>query len=112
MKSLLIDNDRESRFERRENGALSFAEYRRGPDRIILVDFHVAPQARGTGADSRLMEAIVQEARRRRLHIEARHPWPAQWLDGRPEYADLVVEPQIPQDGSDGDAFRPPEQLA
>jgi predicted GNAT family acetyltransferase len=107
MNPLLIDNDRESRFERREDGRLCFAEYRRGPDRIILVDFHVARDARGTGQADRLMEAIVAEARQRRLKIEPRHAFITRWLADRPELSDLVVDPQIPQDGTDGDAFRP-----
>src|SRR4051812_3925094 len=107
MTPLLIDNDRESRFERRENGALCYAGYRRGPDRIILTDSHADVEARGTGQSDRLLEAIVSEARQRRLKIEPRDPFILKWLEEHPQPAGLVVEPQIPQDGSDGDAFRP-----
>jgi predicted GNAT family acetyltransferase len=107
MTPLLIDNDRESRFERRENGALCWAEYRRGPDRIILTDFHVDHEARGTGQDDRLLEAVVKEVRQRRLKIEARHPRVAQWFDDHAQFADILVDAQIPHDGSAGDAFRP-----
>jgi predicted GNAT family acetyltransferase len=109
MSVLLIDNTAESRFERRENGVLSFADYRRGPDRIILTHVETEPRGQGSGMAGRLMAAIVAEASERRLKIEPRCPYAAAWFDRNPQHQSLRVEPQIPQDGTDGLAFLPPD---
>ncbi len=94
---MLIDNDRYSRFEWRHDGALAFADYRRGPDRLILTHFETDMAARGKGLAGRLMAAIVEEARERRLHIEARCPYAVDWFEKHPEVAaELSVPTQSP----------------
>lgn len=107
MKPLLIDNTAEARFELKENNRLAFADYRRGPDRLIVTHVEVEPEARGTGLAGRLMEAICDYADDRHIKIEPRCPYAAGWMEMHPELAYLRVEPQVPQDGTLGQAFAP-----
>lgn len=107
MSDRLIDNDARARFELRDDdGALAFANYRRGPDRLILTHFETDPAARGRGLAGRLMGLIVEEARARKLKLEPRCPYAADWFEKHPdEERELSVDAQIPADGSDGEAF-------
>ncbi len=107
MADRMIDNAAKGRFELRDHdGALTFATYRRGPDRLILLHFETEPAARGRGLAGRLMDLIVAEARAKKLKIEARCPYAVDWFEARPaEEAELRVHAQHPADASDGEAF-------
>jgi predicted GNAT family acetyltransferase len=107
MHDRLIDNAAKGRFELIDDeGELVFANYRRGPDRLILTHVETDPAARGKGLAGRLMDLIVAEARARKLKIEARCPYVVYWFEEHPgEERELRIRPQTPQDGTDGEAF-------
>jgi predicted GNAT family acetyltransferase len=98
MRPIFLDNDHLARFEWREGAALAFADYRRGPDRLILTHFETDLASRGKGLAGKLMAAIADEARQRRLSIEPICPYAVDWFDKHPEAADLRVAPQVAQE--------------
>ncbi len=75
------------RFEREEDDAVSFADYRLDGGRLIIEHVETPPAARGTGAAGRLMEAILARATAERRPILAECGYAAAWLRrhrGRP----------------------------
>ena len=83
----LIDNTARHRFERTEDGALSFADYRLEPGAIALTHFETDPAARGRGQAGLLMEAIVDNARARGLKIAPVCSYAVYWMDRHPDVA-------------------------
>jgi predicted GNAT family acetyltransferase len=77
---MLVDNRAAGRFEMVEAGATTFANYRRGPGRLIIDHVEAPIALRGTGAAGRLMEAIADLARREGLEITPLCGYAAAWL--------------------------------
>jgi predicted GNAT family acetyltransferase len=76
----LHDNRDLSRFEMVEQGHTSFADYHR-KGRELIINHVEAPEAlRGTGAASRLMQAIVDEASRDGLSITPVCSYAVDWM--------------------------------
>ena len=87
----MIDNAEQHRFELSENGLLVFANYRRNEDRIVLTHVEADPGLRGTGAASRLMQAIADHARAHNLKLVPRCSYAAIWMKRHPEQSDLIA---------------------
>jgi predicted GNAT family acetyltransferase len=88
--TILTDNLAAGRFEMQEAGHIVFADYRRTGSRLII-DHVEAPRAlRGSGAAGRLMEGVVEQARREGVKITPLCGYASAWLQRRPEYADLI----------------------
>lgn len=78
-----------ARFLLEENGAQAFADYRADGGRLILPHVEAAHSLRGTGAAGRLMEGVIDAARKRELKIVPLCPYADAWMRRRPETADL-----------------------
>jgi uncharacterized protein len=83
----LIDNTQLQRFERSEDGNLAFCNYRLEPGVVSLTHFETPPAARGRGLAGRLMEAIVDDARARKLKIAAVCSYAVDWMAKHPDVA-------------------------
>lgn len=77
------------RFELEQGGALAFADYRVDGGRMIIPHVEAAPELRGAGAAGRLMEGVVDAARRRGLKIAPLCPYADSWMRRHRETADL-----------------------
>lgn len=86
----MIDNRDESRFERREDGLLVWAEYRIRDGKYQLPHVEADPPLRGTGAAGRLMQDIVEHARAGQLVIEPRCSYARAWFKRHPEAQDVL----------------------
>ena len=85
----LRDNADACRFEMDEAGHIVFADYRRLPDRLVIDHVEAPPALRGSGAASRLMEGLVEQARREGRKITPICGYAAAWLARRPETEDV-----------------------
>jgi predicted GNAT family acetyltransferase len=86
----MIDNSEQQRFEATENGLLVFANYRRHDATYVITHVEADPALRGTGAASRLMQAIVDHARANNLRLVPRCAYAVAWMKRHPETADLL----------------------
>ena len=77
------------RFELRERGELALADYREQDGRMIVPHVEAAHALRGTGAAGRLMEGVVDAARRRGLKIVPLCPYADAWMRRHPETENL-----------------------
>lgn len=76
----MIDNHRDGRFERVENGALVFALYEKRPGLIVIRHVEAAPILRGTGAAARLMQDIAEMARTQNTALLPLCGYASAWL--------------------------------
>jgi hypothetical protein len=86
----MIDNQAESRFELEENGHLVWADYRIHDGKYILPHVEAEPELRGTGAASRLMQQIVDYARREKLVLVPRCSYARAWFQRHPGDGDVL----------------------
>jgi predicted GNAT family acetyltransferase len=91
MTDELRDNAERGRFERDERGLTVFANYRRQGTTIAITHVEAPPALRGTGAASRLMEAIVAQARAEDAKLLPLCGYAAAWLRRHKEHRALVV---------------------
>lgn len=70
-----------------------FLEYSLGPGWIALTHTEVLKGFEGQGLGSRLVRAVIDELRARRLPIVARCPFVTAWLRKHPEQHDLLYRP-------------------
>ena len=85
----MIDNADLNRFERIENQALVFAQYRRATDELVIRHVEADPVLRGTGAADRLMHEIAALARAEGIAIKPLWGYAAAWL--RRNASDLIA---------------------
>lgn len=83
--------DTGERYEMDERGLTSFADYRRGGERLYIDYVFAPPALRGTGASGRLMAAIAGQARDHHLKITPICGYAAAWLRRSAEFQDLVA---------------------
>lgn len=102
MKSpVLLENA--ARLEIRENGAAVWADFSRGPGRLILDHVEADEALQNTGAAERFMDAVVAHVREKKLKIESRCDFVDHWFDERPDLArELQVDRLAAQDGTQG----------
>jgi predicted GNAT family acetyltransferase len=86
----VIDNKALNRFELEENGHLALATYRRHEHSVSIPHVEADPALRGTGASGRLMQGIVEMARRERFSINPTCPFAKDWFSKHPEASDVL----------------------
>lgn len=80
------------RYELEVGGALAaFVDYRPGPDHVDFVHTEVLPQFEGKGLGSKLVRCALDDTRRQSLKVVATCPFIAKFVQGHPEYQDLLV---------------------
>ncbi len=91
MPSPIRDNTALSRFELDAGGVTAFMKYRLNGGVLTLDHTETPVEARGRGIASRLVKAVLDEARRRGLKIVPRCPFVSAYLAKHPEFRDLVA---------------------
>ncbi len=91
MPSPIRDNTALSRFELDAGGVTAFMKYRLNGGVLTLDHTETPVEARGRGIASRLVKAVLDEARRRGLKIVPRCPFVSAYLTKHPEFRDLVA---------------------
>jgi predicted GNAT family acetyltransferase len=86
----VTDNKALSRFELEENGHLALATYRRHEHSVSIPHVEADPALRGTGASGRLMQGIVEMARREKFSITPTCPFAKGWFSKHPEASDVL----------------------
>ena len=89
LRNGVVDNPGRARFELSEQGMLAIADYRVQEGRMILPHVEADPALRGTGAAGRLMQGVLDAARRRGLKVVPLCPYADAYMRRNPEYADL-----------------------
>ena len=80
------------RYELEVGGTLAaFVDYRPGPDHVDFVHTEVLPQFEGKGLGSKLVRYALDDTRRQSLKVVATCPFVAKFVQGHPEYQDLLV---------------------
>lgn len=74
---------------------VGLAEYRLAGDRRVLTHSEIDPAYQGRGLAGRLVAAVVDDLRRRRLTLEPQCPFVVAYLERHPEERD-VVDPDHP----------------
>ena len=90
MPSPLRDNAALSRFELDADGVTAFMNYRLAGNVLTLNHTETPAAARGRGIASKLVEAVLAQARDRGRKVVPRCPFVRAYLAKHPEYADLV----------------------
>jgi uncharacterized protein len=81
-----------SRYELEVGGKLAaFADYRPGAGQVDFVHTEVLPGYEGRGIASRLVRHALDDTRRQRLKLVPTCSFFARYIQGHPEYQDLVV---------------------
>ena len=86
----MIDNPDQHRFEIGENGHRVWADYRIQDGKYVLRHVEADPALRGTGAAGRLMQMIVDHARRHQLVLVPRCPYAVAWFRRHPDAKDVL----------------------
>jgi predicted GNAT family acetyltransferase len=86
----VTDNKALSQFELVENGHLALAAYRRHEHSVSIPHVEADPALRGTGASGRLMQGIVEMARREKFSITPTCPFAKDWFAKHPEASDVL----------------------
>jgi uncharacterized protein len=85
------DNTALSRFELDDGGVTVVLNYKLNGDVITLAHTETPVAARGRGLASRLVEAVLQQARARGLKIVPGCAFVRAYLDKHPEIRDLMA---------------------
>jgi len=90
----VTDNTDEHRYEIRVDGQLvGYAVYERVGERVAFVHTVVAPDFSGQGIGSRMVAAALDDVRRRRQQAVAQCSFVAHYIQGHPDYRDLLTAP-------------------
>jgi predicted GNAT family acetyltransferase len=86
------DNPVEHRYEARDGDGtvLGFSAYRRHGDVVVFTHTEVDEAAEGQGVGSTLVRGALDDVRAAGLRIRPLCPFVKAYVDGHPEYADLV----------------------
>lgn len=87
------DNVERHRFELTEGEHTAIADYRDHGGVLHLPHVEAPVPMRGTGAASRLMQAITEHARENSLRLRAICPYAVAWFKRHPEAADVLLKP-------------------
>ena len=86
------ENPKAGRFELQVESEITYADFKREQD-ILIIDFVFAPPVlRGTGATDHLMQAIATEARLHGRQIRANCRFADMWLRTKTQYRDLLID--------------------
>jgi predicted GNAT family acetyltransferase len=86
------DNLARSRFEMASGDAVAFVEYRREGDRIALIHTQVPEALSGQGVGSRLVRGTLEALRTEGSKVVSRCEFVAAYIEGHPEYRDLLAD--------------------
>ena len=84
------DNVAKTRFELVEAGEVAFANYRLNGDVLTIPYVESPPALRGKGTAGRLMEGVVEHARRRNLKIIPVCGYAVAWFSRHSEHKDVL----------------------
>ena len=87
----VTDNMIRNRYEMLVDGQTAFVAYRRQEYRITLVHTEVPQALSGRGIGSALARAVLDDVRRRGLHVVTECEFIAGYVERHPAYADLVA---------------------
>jgi hypothetical protein len=83
-----------NRFEARMDGVLAgHAEYILTDELVVFSHTEVNPAFEGKGVGSALVRHSLDDARRRGLAVLPVCPFYKSWIEGHPDYADVVYRP-------------------
>jgi predicted GNAT family acetyltransferase len=85
------DNETLHRFELVEQGLTAFANYRRVDGHVTIPHVEAPLALRGKGTASRLMQAIVDEARAKKFKMLPTCPYARVWFQRHAEAADVLA---------------------
>ncbi len=91
MSNDVQDNKALKRFELHLNGALAFANYRLAPGTVIITHTEAAPELRGHGAASKLINGALEQIRSDGLKVVAGCDFVASYLEKHPEFDDIIA---------------------
>jgi predicted GNAT family acetyltransferase len=85
------DNKALGRFELDVEGAVAFANYRLGPDAVIITHTETPRALRGRGIASELVQGALELIRADGLKVIAGCGFVVDYLSKHPEFADLTA---------------------
>lgn len=91
MENNVTDNAAQSRYELTEQGHTAYADYRKEQGVLHIKYVFAPPELRGSGAASRLMDAVTGFARAENLKILPICGYAASWLRKHKEHHDLMA---------------------
>ena len=95
MAENVTDAPGKMRYEIHEDGEVAgYITYSREGKTIIFLHTETDPRYRGEGLGGRLVQASLDDARKRGLGVLPYCPFVRDWIAGHPEYADLVAAAQ------------------
>jgi predicted GNAT family acetyltransferase len=89
-KVTVTNNEEAHRFEAIIEGQKAFVNYRRFPDRIVLVHTEVPVEFEGHGLAGKLAKTALDFARTNNLRVVPQCPYITHYLRKHREYQDLV----------------------
>jgi uncharacterized protein len=89
--SEVSDNVAHSRYEMSVDGSVAYVTYALDGDRITLIHTQVPEALGGRGIGSTLARSVLEDIRRRRLHVVPECPFIASYIERHPAFADLVA---------------------
>ncbi len=87
----LRDNTALSRYELDADGATAFANYRRDGGVLTILHTEVPVSLRGRGIGSRLVEAVMKEAREQRLKVRPLCGFARRVIEQHSEFLELLA---------------------
>ena len=92
-QATVVEVPEENRYDLLLDGRrIGLLAYHRRGDRIAFTHTEVSPACEGRGFGSRLVQAALDDARRKGLVVAPLCPFTAQYIDRHPQYADLVAK--------------------
>ena len=85
----LTDNTVQQRYEIQVDGDTVYADYRLKDQVLELLYVYAPPGLRGTGAASRLMQGVMQEARKNEWKVKPICSYAAAWIDRHAEFSGM-----------------------
>ncbi|HEX8262554.1 MAG TPA: GNAT family N-acetyltransferase [Allosphingosinicella sp.] len=89
------NNEGEQRYELEVDGEIAVAEYRLRPGRITFTHTKVPEALEGRGIGTRLVKAVLDDARAQGLRVVPTCPFVKHYIDTHPEYGDLLDDPAV-----------------
>jgi predicted GNAT family acetyltransferase len=88
----LVDNQKLNRYEISVDGKTAFSEYKIDNGVITFLHTEVPNEFRGKGVGSKLVRGELEAARARGLKVVARCEFVAGYIQGHPEFQDLLAK--------------------
>jgi uncharacterized protein len=89
----ITNDEAQERYEITADGEVAgFAEYRLRPGLIAFIHTEIDDRFGGRGLGGKLVSAALDDARSQGVHVLPFCPFVNAYINGHPEYADLVPE--------------------